>query len=158
MNLLSVKIFDSPQMKLRKGCAHKLVSRILSTGGVYPWADPLPRQTPPSSPRWQLQLTLCILLEWILVMYIPVVDPGCPRGGEDWLTGGSWTDPHDNDIQLQPLQRSVRILLECILVLYIFCRKLHENEKKVPMGGVMGVRIPGAPPSTTTFPSLFREA
>ena len=49
----------------------------------------------------------------------------CGQGscGEQWVSGQ------------RPLKRSARILLECILVWHNFCRKLHENEKNISLGG-----------------------
>ena len=62
-----------------------------------------------------------------------------PQGGHAWFFLGGLRRIRRDMVN----ERAVRILLECILVLQNFCRKLHENERILTERG--RVRIPGTP-------------
>ena len=57
-----------------------------------------------------------------------------------------WTKTPSTYIEWQPLQWSVCILLECILIWQDFCQKLHENERNWTQRGM--ARVPSPLPPT----------
>ena len=98
---------------------------ILFTGGVSGRENPLGRENPPGQGE-------------------PPLGRESPPGretppGADTPQPGSRHPPEQkppradtppgSTLQHTVNERPVRILLECILVLQIFCRKLHENER-----------------------------